>query len=104
MQETINIEKNDNYIAMSSYHLKDRRLSIRAKGLLTLLLSLPEDWEFSMDALKKLVNEEESDINRIIVELTAAGYFKSMVIRDEKGRIIKREYFIYEKAYAGKPA
>ncbi len=104
MQEIINVEKNDNYFAMSSYHLKDTRLTIQAKGLLTLLLSLPEDWEFSMENLKTLMREDESVIWKIIGELTAAGYFKSVVLRDEKGRIFKREYFVYEKSHTGKPA
>lgn len=104
MQEIINVEKNKHYFAMSNYHLEDTRLSIQAKGLLTLFLSLPDDWEFSMEELKGMMREEEASIDKIIVELTAAGYFKSVVIRDEKGRIIKREYFVYEKAHTGKTA
>lgn len=104
MQEIITVNRNEHYFAMSNYHLKDKRLSIQAKGLLTLLLSLPDDWEFSMEELKGMMREEEASIDKIIVELTAAGYFKSVVLRDEKGRIIKREYFVYEKANTGKTA
>lgn len=104
MKEVINVERNEHYFAMSNYHLKDPRLSIQAKGLLTLLLSMPEEWEFSIGDLKSMMREEEAYIDKIITELTAAGYFTSVILRDGKGMIIKREYFVYEKAHTGKTA
>lgn len=104
MQEIINIQKNEHYIAMSNYHLQDVRLSIQAKGLLTLLLSRPENWDFSIKDLKQWMNEEESAIWKILNELTAAGYFKSVALYDLKGMKIKTEYFVFEKAQTGKPA
>lgn len=104
MKETITVSKNRHYFVMSNYHLEDPRLSIQAKGLLTLLLSLPDSWEFSTGDLQRMTHEEESVIDKIIMELTAAGYFKSVVLRDDAGRIIKREYFVYEKAHTGKTA
>lgn len=104
MTETLKIIKNEHYIAMSDYHLKDPRLSIQAKGLLTILLSMPDDWEYSVDDLKSMTSEDEFAIQRIINELTAAGYFKTELIRDIKGVPYRTESFVFEKAQTGKTA
>lgn len=104
MIETFKVSKNKHYIAMSNYHLTDPRLSMQAKGLLTLLLSLPDDWEYSTDALKSMTREDEFAIQKTINELTAAGYFKTEVVRDIKGVPYRTEYFVFEKAQTVKTA
>lgn len=104
MKEILKVSKNEHYITMSNYHLKDPRLSIQAKGLLTLLLSMPDDWEYSTDALKSMMREDEFAIQRIINELTAAGYFRTEVIRDLKGIPYRTEYFVFERSQTGKTA
>lgn len=98
MIETFDVNKTENLIPMSTYHLTDTRLSIEAKGLLTLLLSMPDDWEYSIENLKSIMREDENVIQDIINELTAAGYFKAEPIKDTKGVPYRTEYFIFEKA------
>lgn len=48
---TFRIEKNKNYTVMSNYHLRDKRLTLKAKGLLSFMLSLPEDWDYSISGI-----------------------------------------------------
>lgn len=63
------IEKNDNYTVMSNYHLRDRNLSYKAKGLLSFMLSLPADWDYSMSGLEVISKESIKAIRNILQEL-----------------------------------
>ena len=68
------IEKNKNYTVMSNYHLRDKNLSYKAKGLLSFMLSLPEDWDYSINGLVSISKEEVKAIRNILQELQRYGY------------------------------
>ena len=89
------IEKQKNYTVMSNYHLQDRNLSYKAKGLLSFMLSLPEDWDYSMKGLVAVSKENIKAIRSILNELKEHGYLKIKQIRGEKG-YYKYEYIIRE--------
>lgn len=87
--------KNENYTTMSNYHLKDKKLSLKAKGLLSMMLSLPNEWHYSVKGLKGICKESENTINGILNELEENNY----LIRKRKyvnGKISEWEYLIFE--------
>lgn len=89
------IEKNKNYTVMSNYHLRDRNLSYKAKGMLSFMLSLPDDWDYSMDGLCAISKESRDGIRSIIRELEEYHYVKIEKVRGAKGYFYYN-YFIYE--------
>lgn len=89
------IEKNKNYTVMSNYHLRDRNLSYKAKGMLSYMLSLPDDWDYSMDGLCAISKESRDGIRSIIRELEEYHYVKIEKVRGAKG-YFSYNYFIYE--------
>ena len=91
------VKKDKNYTVMSNYHLRDKELSLRAKGLLSLMLSLPEDWDYSLKGLTKLSKEGIDVISVTVKELESRGYIKRIKHRNEKGQFGQTEYIIYEK-------
>lgn len=70
----IRVEKNKNYTVMSNVHLRDKALSLKAKGLLSLILSLPDDWQYNVKGLAAISKEGRSGITSALQELEAAGY------------------------------
>ena len=74
----IRVEKTQDYTVMSNYHLKDKNLSLKAKGLLSLMLSLPDNWDDSLVGLCKICCESVNTINGIIHELEDAKYMKNV--------------------------
>ena len=87
--------KNDNYTTMSNYHLKDKELSLKAKGLLSMMLSLPNEWHYSVKGLKGICKESVNTINGILNELEDKNY----LVRRRKylnGKISEWEYVIFE--------
>jgi len=92
----IRVVKNKNYTVMSNYHLKDKRLSFKAKGLLSMCLSLPDDWNYSIAGLVKISKEGKESVTSTLKELEKEGYLKRKKIRDERGRIVDVEYTITE--------
>lgn len=91
----IRVEKSKNYTIMSNYHLRDKSLSLKAKGLLSLMLSLPDDWDYSVAGLVTQVKEERTAVSSAINELIEHGYMTREVIR-ENGRISDWNYTVYE--------
>ena len=92
------IEKNKNYTVMSNYHLQDRNLSYKAKGLLSFMLSLPDDWDYSLKGLCKISKENETSIKTGLKELKDYGYLvidKLFPNQTQSGKIEYR-YNIYE--------
>ena len=83
MMSVFKIEKNQNYTVMSNYHLRDKNLSYKAKGLLSFMLSLPEDWDYSINGLVSISKEEVKAIRNILQELQRYGY---LVIEKNKMR------------------
>ena len=91
------VEHIHNYTVMSNHHLRDKRLSLKAKGLLSMALSLPDSWEYSVRGLAAICKESVDAIRAAVRELEAAGYIIRRQKRGENGRIIDIEYIIYEK-------
>ena len=90
------VEKNKNYTVMSNYHLKDKNLSLKSKGLLSLILSLPEEWNYTTRGLASICKEGVDCIGASLRELENARYIERNRLRDERGRITDTEYVIYE--------
>ena len=90
------VEKNSGYTVMSNHHLRNQELSLKAKGLLSQMLSLPDNWDYTLKGLS-LINREKIDaIREAIRELERAGYIVRSRERDEKGRLRGADYIIYE--------
>ena len=96
------IEKNKNYTVMSNYHLRDKRMSLKAKGLLSFMLSLPLDWDYSLDGLEKICKEGKDSIRSALNELKLYGYLVIKKTQNNKG-IFEYEYMIYEYPYSENP-
>jgi len=88
---------------MSNFHLKDTGLSLKAKGLLSMFLSFPEDWNYSTRGLAAICKEGVEAIGNTIRELEKAGYIVRRQLRGERGRITDTEYTIYEHPQKPKP-
>lgn len=95
------VERNTNYTTMSNYHLRDTNLSLKAKGLLSVFLSLPDEWHYSISGLMKITREGRDCLTAVIKELEKAGYLVRYQSRNETGKIVGIEYVIYEKPQAG---
>ena len=92
---TFRVEKNKNYTVMSNYHLRDKNLSLKTKGLLSIMLSLPEDWDYSEAGLVVITGEGRATIQKCLHELEANNYLTRSQSR-VNGRLSKMEYVIYE--------
>lgn len=91
------VERTRDYTVMSNYHLRDAGLSLKAKGLLAIMLSLPDDWNYSTRGLAKICKEGVDAIGKALKELEQAGYIVRRQLRGAKGRITDVEYTIYER-------
>ncbi len=89
------IEKTQNYIVMSNFHLRDKNLSYKAKGMLSFMLSLPDDWDYSLKGLVAIIKENIKAIRAILSELEKYGYFEKVLVRGYKGHF-KYDYVIRE--------
>lgn len=89
------IDKNKDYTVMSNYHLRDRELSYKAKGLLSFMLSLPEDWDYSLNGLCSISKESRDGIRSILKELQDHHYVEIEKVRGDKG-YFEYNYLIYE--------
>ena len=90
------VEKNTNYTVMSNYHLADPRLSLKAVGLLSKMLSLPENWDYTIRGLTAICLEGRDAIQGAIGELEKAGYIVRSQRHDENGKFAGNEYVIHE--------
>lgn len=90
------VKKNANYTTMSNYHLRDNTISFKAKGILSMFLSLPKDWSYSVSGLAAISKEGKDGILSGLKELEAAGYLERHRYRNERGRLGDSEYVIYE--------
>ena len=91
------IERTRDYTVMSNHHLRDKALSLKSKGLLSMMLSLPEDWNYTTRGLAKICKEGVDAIGGALRELEGAGYIVRHQMRDRQGRISDTEYVIYEQ-------
>ena len=97
------IERTRDYTVMSNYHLRDGTLSLKAKGLLSMMLSLPDDWNYTTRGLAKICKEGVDAIGGALRELEKAGYIVRNQLRDKSGRIRDTEYVIYEQPHPKEP-
>ena len=91
------VERNTGYTVMSNHHLRNKELSLKAKGLLSQMLSLPEDWDYTLAGLSYINREKIDAIREAVRELERAGYIQRSRERDEKGRLRGTDYIIYEQ-------
>jgi DnaD/phage-associated family protein len=104
----IRVEKTKNYTVMSNYHLKDKNLSLKAKGLLSYMLSLPDDWDYSVRGLVSCLKEGKDGIQAALHELEKYGYLKREQGRTANGKLSGAIYTVMEiplteKPHTGKP-
>jgi len=91
------VEKNKGYTVMSNHHLRNKDLTLKAKGLLSQMLSLPENWDYTLQGLSVINREKIDAIREAVKELERAGYIVRSRERDEKGRLRGADYVIYEQ-------
>ena len=91
------VHKTKGYTVISNQHLKESNLSLRAKGLLSLLLSLPEDWNFSAIGLAELSKDGRDATAKALDELEKFGYLQRTQKQDENGKFIGVEYDVFEQ-------
>jgi len=91
------IEKTQNYTVMSNHHLRNAALTLKAKGLMSQMLSLPENWDYTLKGLSFINRESVEAIRTAVLELEAAGYITRRQTRDGKGKMSNIEYTIYEQ-------
>ena len=91
------IEKTRDYTVMSNHHLKNKNLTLKAKGLLSVMLSLPETWDYTLKGLAIINREGVDAIREAVRELEKAGYIVRTRVRNAKGRLTGTEYVIYEQ-------
>ncbi len=86
------VERTNNYTVMSNYHLRDKTISFKAKGLLSMLLSLPEDWDYTLAGLARISLEGKDAVRAAVVELEKAGYIHRSQTTDKAGKFGSNEY------------
>lgn len=96
MSTVFRVEKNANYTVMANYHLKDRRLSYKSKGLLSEMLSLPPDWDYTLSGLAVIAADGLDSVRTAVRELEKYGYLVRSQSRDERGRMSVNEFIVYE--------
>ena len=97
------VERTQNYTVMSNYHLRDKSLSLKAKGLLSLMLSLPETWDYTLSGLAKISLEGKDAIRATVVELEKAGYIQRHQTTGKDGKFGSNEYIIREYPASHEP-
>ncbi len=97
------VERTQNYTVMSNYHLRDKTISFKAKGLLSLMLSLPEDWDYTLAGLARISLEGKDAIRAAVVELEKAGYVQRRQTTDKAGKFGSNEYIIREYPVSHEP-
>lgn len=97
------IEKTKNYSVMSNHHFKERKMSLKAKGLLSLMLSLPDSWEYNISGLVKLSKDGKDSVMSALAELEKFGYLRRERTKDENGKYSGIVYHIYEVPQTDNP-
>ena len=94
------VEKTKDYTVMANHHLRNKTLTLKAKGLLSLILALPEDWDYTLKGLSLISRESVDAIREAVKELEQAGYIVRSRERNGKGQLKGTEYIIYERPQA----
>lgn len=98
----LRVNKTSNYTVMSNYHFKEKEMSLKAKGLLSLMLSLPDTWDYSINGLVAICRENETAINSTLKELKEFGYLSITKTRNDRG-YFEYTYDIYESPNRDNP-
>ena len=93
----IRVPKVNNYTVMSNHHLLNPALSLKAKGLMSYMLSRPDSWDFTIEGLARLNKEGTDAIGRILRELESQGYITRNRVRNKSGQFVDLEYRILER-------
>ena len=99
----IRVERNDNYTVMANYHLRDKDLSCKAKGLMSFMLSLPENWDYSVNGLVSCLMEGKDAVRNMLKELEEKGYLVRSQTRNSKGGFSDVEYVLHERPVSENP-
>ena len=93
----VRVHKNKNFTVMSNHHFKEKKMSLKSKGLLSLMLSLPDDWNYSVSGLTSLSKDGKDGVMSALAELEKFGYLQRQRLINEKGQFQGIEYNIYEE-------
>ena len=96
MSEVFRVNRTKDYTVMSNHHFKNKNLSLKAKGLLSLMLSLPDDWNYSIKGLVTLSRDGRDSVMAALKELESEGYIVRRRLRNSKGQVADTEYIISE--------
>ena len=97
------VEKTSNYTVMSNYHFKEKDMSLKAKGLLSLMLSLPNDWDYSIKGLVDYSIDSKDSVMSGLKELEEFGYLKRTMVKNDKGQFEGYDYNVFEKPQRENP-
>ena len=101
---TMRVEKTRDYTVMANHHLRNKKLSLKAKGLLSYMLSLPEDWNYTLSGLATSCKDGIDSVRQAVSELESHGYIVRSRVRDARGRLRETEYVVYELPVLTTPA
>ena len=97
------VNKTNNFTVMSNFHFKEKKMSLKAKGLLSLMLSLPDSWDYSVMGLVALSKDGKDSVMSALAELEKFGYLTRERLTNDKGQFAGVEYNIYEEPQEKKP-
>lgn len=97
MSTVFRVEKTKGFTVMSNYHLRDKSLTLKAKGLLSVMLSLPDGWEFTLKGLASMSDDGLDSVRAAVHLLEKQGYLIRKQLMDDKGHFTRNEYTVYEK-------
>ncbi|MBQ8996225.1 MAG: helix-turn-helix domain-containing protein [Oscillospiraceae bacterium] len=97
------VEKTKDYTVMSNYHLRDKSISLKAKGLLSQMLSLPPEWDYTLQGLAYINKEGKDSIREAVKELETLGYVTRCQARSPNGKFSGYDYVIHEQPLSGNP-
>ena len=98
------ISKTANFTVMSNYHFKEKKMSLKAKGLLSLMLSLPDDWDYSVSGLVRLSKDGKDSVMTALAELEKFGYLTRTQMTNAKGQFSGVQYNIFEEPQRDTPS
>lgn len=99
----VRVHKTSNFTVMSNHHFKEKKMSLKAKGLLSLMLSLPDTWNYSVSGLVKLSKDGKDGVMSALAELETFGYLTRERLVNEKGQFAGVEYNIFEEPQPKNP-
>lgn len=97
------VPRNESFTVMTNWHFRDKELSLKAKGLMSFMLSLPKDWDYSIEGLTKCSSDGRDSIRSAIAELTSRGYLTVTRARDSKGMLTDSVYTLHPQPQTDSP-